>query len=202
MGSAEPGGAGCVQGGCSSCMGSVPRCLLCPGRGAPHPLCLCSETLGPVRIQSAPLRKLDLRSPCEARFVPPRNFHCGYFWRPCRSVAAWVIQLLALLLAASGGSPRAWAPSRKSLQGMAVPAGPVLWVTLGRVSVTAGFPKLPGINGWLQVGAPKVQECGQGGICVPCSVSLPGAAGQVGSAPCYRSSLCPLRSLGHLVRAL
>lgn len=110
MGSAGPAGAGCVQGGCSPWMGSVPRWLLSPGRGAPHPLSLCSETLGPVRIQSAPLRKLDLRSPCEARFVPPRNFHCGYFWRPCRSVAAWVIQLLALLLAASGGSPRAWAP--------------------------------------------------------------------------------------------
>lgn len=28
-----------------------------------------------------------------------------------------------------------------------------------------------------------MQERGQGGICVPCSVSLPGAAGRVGRAP-------------------
>ncbi|RLV85274.1 hypothetical protein DV515_00016130 [Chloebia gouldiae] len=39
-----------------------------PGRGL-RLLPPCSGTLGPARIQSAPLRKLDLRSPCEARMA-------------------------------------------------------------------------------------------------------------------------------------
>lgn len=100
-------------------------------------------------------------------------------------MAAWVIQLLALLLAASGGSPGAWAPINCP-PGWLFLLDECFGVTLGRVLVAAGFPKLRGVNGWLQVGAPKVQERGQGGICVPCAVSLPGAA-----APCYHSSLCP-----------
>lgn len=60
-----------------------------------------------------------------------------------------------------------------SSPGTAVPAGPVLWVTLGHGSVVAGFPNLRGIGDWLQVGAPVVQERGQGGIGVPCSSPFP-----------------------------
>lgn len=145
-----------------------PSLWLSPRPGAPHPLSLCSCSLGPVPIQSAPLRKLDLCSPSEARFVPPRNFQRSYFWRPCRSVAAWVIQLLALLLA------REAAPGSQKSPGTAVPAGrcrscrTLLWLTLARVLVTAALPALHGVPGWLQAGAPA----GQGwvrGIGVPFS---------------------------------
>lgn len=84
------------------------------------------KVLKPVRIQPAPLRKLDLCRPFdEARFMPPRNFRVSYFWRPCRSVAALVIQLLprCSLGAVGAGRARAPGPAAQAAPRWGFPAG-------------------------------------------------------------------------------
>lgn len=68
----------------------------------------------------------------------------------------------------------------------------MLWVTPGRVWVTAGFPNVQGISNWLQVGAPNVRERGQGGIRVPPRGSQ---AGREGSSPSPTTAQGILRGL-------
>lgn len=160
--------------------------LLSRGRGAPHPLSPGSQTPGPVPIQSAPLRKLDLCSPSGARFVPPRNFQRSYFWRPCRSVAAWVIQLLPLLLA-SGGSPGAWArsvpPERLFLPGQCFGS---LWAMLWWLLASQTCEGL--VTGY-RLEPQSCRSVVRGGLASPARVlSL-----------CCHSAVCALRSLGRLV---
>lgn len=171
------------------------------------------KVLKPVRIQPAPLRKLDLCRPFdEARFMPPRNFRVSYFWRPCRSVAALVIQPLprCSLAAVGAGRARDPGPAAQAAHRWGFPAGGLRSSPRRRLFSAGTFWLLLGAQccratrGTSQAANPDTRPYGAGPFSLKAGSSWHSHAvyGGLGGA-CYTLltplKVCPLRSRGHLL---